>query len=402
MVVCRGCAAAIGAATSPEEGVLIRESVPFVDVQAMMEAHGKALEEALIEVVRSGQFVNGPEVQELEERLARRMGVPHAVACGSGTDAEQLVLMALGIGPGDEVLVPDFTFIATAEAVANVGATPVMVDVDPHTFTMDPEAARAAMTPRVKAIIPVSLFGQTADLERFEALAEEFSVHCIEDACQSLGARTGDRPSGSFGVAAFTSFYPSKPLGGVGDGGMVFTHDAELAARLRLLREHGQVGRHEHAVLGLNSRLDALQAAALLVKERAFDAEIEMRRSRAHRYDEALEGLLRTPLIAPGRYSSYAQYTVRLPDAGSREAFVQHLAAHGVPTALHYPRPIHTQASLQRVIRRRPPTPVTAQLCETVISLPLSAYMKAEDQERVIETIHDWARSSRTVAAGGR
>lgn len=376
-----------------------KHSVPFVDVPAMMRVHGENIETALTEVVRSGQFINGPKVVELEERLATRIGVAHAVACGSGTDAQQLVLMALGIGPGDEVIVPDFTFIATAEAVANVGATPVMVDVDPDTFTLDPEAVRRAMTPRVRAIVPVSLFGQPAALDVFEDLAEEFDVHCIEDACQSLGARLGDRESGGFGTAGFTSFYPSKPLGGIGDGGMVFTNDASLARHLRLLREHGQVGRHEHELIGINSRLDALKAAALLVKESAFTGEVEMRRAHARRYDEALSGAVKTPQIASGRYSSYAQYTLCMPDAETRDHFVAYLAASGVPTALHYPRPVHTQESLQRVIRRLQPTPVTEQLCQGVISLPLSAYMTEEDQAQVIEAVLAWVREGSAAAA---
>ena len=376
--------------------------MPFVDVPAMMRVHGEKLEAALAEVVRSGMFINGPRVKELEIRMAERIGVTHAVACGSGTAAQQIALMALGIGPGDEVLVPDFTFIATAEAVATVGAKPVLVDVDPKTFTMDPAAARAAMSERVKAIVPVSLFGQTAALDVFEAMAEEFSVHCIEDACQSLGGRLGDRPSGSFGVCSFTSFYPSKPLGGIGDGGMVFTSDEELARRLRLIREHGQVGRHEHEILGLNSRLDALQAAVLLVKEANFDAEVEMRRAHAHRYDRALADAVTTPFIAPGRYSSYAQYTICLPDSDSRAEFVDYLGVRGVPTALHYPQPMHTQVSLQKYQDRFEPTPVTEQLCDTVLSIPLSAYMCEEDQDQVIAAVLAWVDQRRRAVASAR
>lgn len=376
--------------------------VPFVDVPAMMRVHGEKLEAALADVVRSGMFINGPRVEELEARMAERTGVDYAVACGSGTAAQQLALMALGIGPGDEVLVPDFTFIATAEAVAAVGAKVVMVDVDPMTFTMDPAATRAAMNERVKAIVPVSLFGQPAALDVFEEMAREFSVHCIEDACQSLGARLGGRESGSFGSCGFTSFYPSKPLGGIGDGGMVFTNDRELAERLRLIREHGQVGRHEHAILGVNSRLDALQAAALLVKEAAFDAEVEMRRGHAHRYDGALAGALSTPFIAPGRYSSFAQYTVTLPDRETRDEFVQFLGERGVPTALHYPRPVHSQVSLQPYQDRFEPVPVTEQLCDTVISLPLSAYMCEEDQDQVISTVLSWADQRRRAVASAQ
>jgi UDP-2-acetamido-2-deoxy-ribo-hexuluronate aminotransferase len=297
----------------------------------------------------------------------------------------------LGIGPGDEVLLPDFTFIATAEAVATVGARPVMVDVDPKTFTMDPAATRAAMSDRVKAIVPVSLFGQPAALDIFEAMADEFDIHCVEDACQSLGARLGDRPSGAFGSCGFTSFYPSKPLGGIGDGGMVFTDDDEVAGRVRLIREHGQVGRHEHSILGLNSRLDALQAAALLVKDATFSDEVEMRRAHAVRYDQALSTAVITPFNAPGRYSSYAQYTICLPDGDCRDDFVDYLAGLGVPTAVHYPKPVHTQQSLQGYQDRFEPVPITEQLCQTVISLPLSAYMSNEDQDRVISAVLSWA-----------
>jgi UDP-2-acetamido-2-deoxy-ribo-hexuluronate aminotransferase len=382
--------------------LLDSRKVPFVDVPAMMRVHGKKLEAALADVVRSGMFINGPRVQELEERMAERTGVDHAVACGSGTAAQQLALMALGIGPGDEVLVPDFTFIATAEAVAAVGAKLVMVDVDPMTFTMDPAATRAAMNERVKAIVPVSLFGQPAAMDVFEEIAREFGVHCIEDACQSLGARMGGRESGSFGTCGFTSFYPSKPLGGIGDGGMVFTNDTDLADRIRLIREHGQVGRHEHSILGLNSRLDALQAAALLVKEEAFDAEVEKRRAHAHRYDRALAEVISTPFIAPGRYSSYAQYTVTLRDLASRDEFVDFLGERGVPTALHYPRPVHTQVSLQAYQDRFEPVPVTEQLCQTVISLPLSAYMCEEDQDQVISAVLSWADQRRRAVASAQ
>ncbi len=376
-----------------------RTPVPFVDVPAMMRVHGEKLERALAEVVRSGQFINGPQVAELEKRMAARIGVRHAISCGSGTAAEQILLMALDIGPGDEVILPDFTFIATAEAVASVGATPVMVDVDPRTFCLDPDAVREAMGPRVKAIVPVSLFGQTAEMDRLEALAAEFGVHCLEDACQSLGARYQGRASGSFGTAGFTSFYPSKPLGGIGDGGMVLTDDRELAERIRLIREHGQVGRHEHRILGVNSRLDTLQAAALLVKEELFDSEVEMRRAHAHRYDHALDCVVTTPFVFERGYSSYAQYTVRVADREAREGMIAHLQLLQIPTALHYPRPIHTQESLRPYLRREVETPVTQELCDTVLSLPLSAYMSQEDQDRVIEAVFDWAHLGEDAAA---
>jgi len=375
-------------------------NVPFVDVPATMEVHGAAMERALVEVLRSGQFINGPWVRELEDRLATRLGVDHAVACGSGTAAEQLVLMALGIGPGDEVLVPDFTFIATAEAVCSVGANPVPVDVDPVTFTMDPDAARAALGPAVKAMVPVSIFGQAADFAALEAVAAEAGIHCLEDACQSLGAQRQGRNSGTFGHASFTSFYPSKPLGGIGDGGMIFTRDAALAERLRSLREHGHVGRHRHTQLGINSRLDSLQAAALLVKVAAFDREVELRQAAARRYDEALAEVVTIPRIQADSTSSYAQYTVRLSGPEAREALQDHLEARGVPTALHYPRPVHTQESMRDWMVRVPPTPVAQELCRTVLSLPLSAYIARDDQDRVIEGVLSWAEGGRAAATG--
>ncbi len=362
-----------------------------------MRVHGPALEAALAEVVRSGRFIGGPKVEELQSRLAALVGVEHAVACGSGTDAEELLLMALGIGPGDEVLLPDFTFMATAEAVTMVGATPVCVDVDPETFTLSPEAVRAAMGPRVRAIIPVSLFGQPADLHALEAIASDYGVALLEDACQSFGAQLDGRPSCSFGLAGFTSFYPSKPLGGLGDGGMIFTRDGELAARLRSYREHGQAGHHYHLHLGVNSRLDALQAAALLVKLESFEQEVELRREAAQRYDAALACAVSTPRIRPGRFCTYAQYTVRVPK-GRRDRLVEHLTASGVPTAIHYPRPLHTQPSLVGVLRRIPPTPVVEELCQTVVSLPFSAYMAQHDQERVIASVLSWAELARAAA----
>ncbi len=375
-------------------------SVPFVDVPALMRVHGPALEEALARVIRSGQFINGPEVAELERQMSERVGVTHAVACGSGTDAETLLLMALGIGPGDEVIVPDFTFIATAEAVARMGASPVCVDVDPRTFNLDPAAVRAAMGPKVKAMIPVGLYGQPADFDQLDEISQEFGIHSIEDACQSLGSTLNGRASGSFGVASFTSFYPSKPLGGIGDGGMVFTDDERIALHSRRTREHGQVGRHVHQHIGMNSRLDSLQAAALLVKLRTFDQEVELRSAAAARYDEALGEFMETPHIMDGAHSSRAQYTVRLETGAQRDGLMAHLNTLGVPTALHYPQPIHTQEAVRPSIQRYVETPVATMLCETVVSLPLSSYISREDQDRVIAGVLEWVALGNAAAAG--
>lgn len=389
-----------GQPNSNAEVSFLNRPIPFVDVQAVMEVHAAALEEALAGVIRSGRFINGPEVVELEQRLADRVGVEHAIACGSGTAAEVLLLLACGVEPGDEVIVPDFTFIATAEAVASIGAHPVCVDVDPRTFTIDPEAVQAAIGPKVKAVVGVSLFGQPADFERLEAICGDNGVACIEDACQSLGSRRDGRASGAFGRASFTSFYPSKPLGGIGDGGMIFTDDGELAEKCRSLREHGQVGRHIHRYVGMNSRLDSLQAAALLVKLRTFDQEVTRRNEAARRYDKALRYVSQTPHVVPGCFSSYAQYTIRVEDRDSRDGLIDYLDAIGIPTALHYPLPIHCQESLRSVLPRVPRTPVTQALCDTVLSLPLSAYIAVEDQEQVISGILAWSELGNAAAAG--
>jgi len=365
--------------------------LPFLDLQAMLVPQKEELRQALLEVLDSGRFIGGAKVAQLEETLAAFVGVKHAVACTSGTVAEQLLLMALGIGRGDEVLVPDFTFAATAEAVLLAGASPVFVDVEPETFTMDPQAVRAALTDRVKAVVAVSLFGHPARLAELEAVCEERGIALLEDACQSLGARSPTRMSGAFGRAAFTSFYPAKPLGGLGDGGMIFCEDGELADALRRLRQHGEVGHHLHQELGTNARLDALQCAALLVRSRAFPDELQMRQRIAERYCEALDGAVEVPRTREGCRSSWAQFTIQLAGAEQRAGFIQELDAGGIPTVVHYPHPLHIQAAFKDRCPRTLTTPVTESLCQRVVSLPFSARMKSSDQERVIRAVSTWA-----------
>jgi UDP-2-acetamido-2-deoxy-ribo-hexuluronate aminotransferase len=358
---------------------------------ALLAAQGEELREAVLEVLESGRFIGGPKVAELEQVLARMVGVDHAIAVSSGTTAEQLLLMALGVGPGDEVLVPDFTFAATAEAVVLVGATPVFVDIEPESFSMDLEAARSALSAKVKAVVPVSLFGHPAQLSECESFAREHELLMIEDTCQSLGSKEGPRASGGFGDGAYTSFYPAKPLGGIGDGGMIFTRDAELAERLARIRHHGEIGHHLHGEMGTNARLDALQCAALLVRCRAFPQELERRQSFAQGYGQALEEFVATPRLRRGCSSSWAQYTLTLEDAAQREGFQAHLDRAGVPTVVHYPRPLHEQPAFQAYLDRRPPTPVTEELCSRVVSIPISAYMEPLHHAQVIEAVRDWA-----------
>lgn len=374
-------------------------TVPFVDMAALLEAQGTRLREAVLEVLESGRFIGGPKVSELEATLAEFVGVEHAVALSSGTVAEQLLLMVLGIGAGDEVLVPDFTFAATAEAVVLCGATPVFVDVEPDTFSMDLDAARAALSPRVKAVVPVSLFGHPAHLAACEAFAEQHGLIMLEDTCQSLGSVEGERASGAFGRAAYTSFYPAKPLGGIGDGGMVFTRDAELAERLARARQHGEIGHHLHGEMGTNARLDAIQCAALLVRCDDYPREIERRQEYASRYEQALASSVRVPRVRAGCSSTWAQYTLRLSDAQEREEFQEHLRTQGVPTVIHYPRPLHTQPGFQAHIRRLEPTPLCEELCEQVVSIPISAYMDPRDQERVVEAVLSWPDGGRAGKA---
>jgi len=374
--------------------------LPFLDLQAMLAPQKEALRQALLEVLDSGRFIGGAKVGELEETLAEFVGTKHAVACTSGTVAEQLLFMALGIGRGDEVLVPDFTFAATAEAVLLAGARPVFVDVEPETFTMDPQAVRAALTDKVKAVVAVSLFGHPARLAELEALCDARGIVLLEDACQSLGAKSSTRMSGAFGRAGFTSFYPAKPLGGLGDGGMIFCEEDDLAETLRRLRQHGEVGHHLHQEPGTNARLDALQCAALLVRARAFPEELQLRQRVADRYSKGLSGAVELPHTREDCRSSWAQYTIRLPGEDQRASFVQELDEKGIPTVVHYPHPLHTQVAFKDRCPRTPATPVTEALCKRVVSLPFSARMKPGDQERVMRAVIAWAKGRGRETSG--
>ena len=324
------------------------DPIAFIDLRAQYRRLKADIDAALSHALADGRFVLGPPVEELESALTARAGVPHAVSCASGTDALQIALMAEGIGPGDAVFVPGFTFPATAGVVALVGATPVFVDVAEESCMMDPAdlaaridrvAAGGSLTPR--AVIAADLFGQAADYDALAPLAAERGLLLIDDAAQSFGGASGGRPVGSLAPVTTTSFYPAKPLGGYGDGGSLFTDDAERAARWRSIRQHGQGdGKYDIVRVGLNSRLDTLQAAILLVKLAAFDAEIDARERVATTYDSVLAGAVGLPGRLPLRRSTWAQYTIRLE---RRDAVQAALAAQGIPTAIHYPVPMHLQ-----------------------------------------------------------
>ncbi|WP_309719953.1 DegT/DnrJ/EryC1/StrS family aminotransferase [Franzmannia qiaohouensis] len=364
-------------------------AMAFVDLAAQQARLKPRLDAAIQGVLAHGRYVQGPEVAELEERLAARVGVAHCIACGSGTAALQLAQMGLGIGPGDEVIVPGFGFVASAESVALCGAKPVYAEIDPDTLLLEPLALEALITPRTRAIMPVSLFGQCADMQAITKLAEHHGLAVIEDAAQSFGARRHGRASCSLSRVACTSFFPSKPLGCYGDGGALFTDDEALATCLRRLINHGDAGRYRHLQLGMNSRLDTLQAAILLVKLDDFDAEVAQRQAVADRYDRLLAALpLDRPRLLPGNVSVHAQYTLQLE---GRDAVAARLNDAGIPTAIHYPRPLYRQPAVADPACR---LSVCEAACERVLSLPMHPYLEQGQQERVVEALGDALRGA--------
>ncbi|MCS6970281.1 MAG: DegT/DnrJ/EryC1/StrS family aminotransferase [Planctomycetota bacterium] len=352
-------------------------ALPFCDLAAQQDRIRPELERRIDAVLRHGHYILGPEVAELEAALAERVGVAHAIACGSGTVSLEIALRALGVGPGDEVITVAFTWISTAETIAQVGATPVFVDIDPTTFCMDPQRVAAAITPRTRALVPVSLFGQPAAIERIAAAAPGIPI--IEDAAQSFGATRHGRASGALALLGSTSFFPAKPLGCYGDGGCLFTADAALAERLRAIRNHGATARFQHPYLGLNGRMDTVQAAILLAKLTAWDDERERRRAHAARYDAALRSLVTVPAVDEGNTHVYAQYTVRHPQ---RDRFQQLLAQAGIPTAIYYPVGLHRQPPFA-ACPRPDGLPETERACREVISLPLFPDLPEAVPERV-------------------
>jgi UDP-2-acetamido-2-deoxy-ribo-hexuluronate aminotransferase len=364
-------------------GTIEEEGMDFIDLAAQQARLKPRLDAAIQGVLAHGRYVLGPEVSELESRLADYVGVSCCIGCANGTDALQIALMGLGIGPGDEVIVPGFTFIASAESVVLLGATPVYVDIEPATYLLDPRQLEAAITPRTRAIMPVSMFGQCADMQAIEDVAVRHGLAVVEDAAQSFGAQQRGRRSGSLSRVACTSFFPSKPLGAYGDGGAIFTDDAALADSLRQIARHGETRRYHHARLGMNSRLDTLQAAILLAKLEIFDEEVALRQAVAQRYDGLLQaaGIATTPRIAPHNTSVYAQYSLRLPE---RDRVQEALREVGIPTAVHYPQPLHRQPAVADADCH---LPVTEATCEQIISLPMHPYLEAAQQRQVVEAL---------------
>ena len=340
-----------------------------------------------------GKFILGPEVGELERRLAALCGVRHAVACSNGTDALVLALVAKGVGAGDAVLVPSFTFCATAEAVVWTGATPVFVDVLPDSFNLDPgsveagvvAARRERLVPR--AAIAVDLFGQPADYDAIGSAAETHGLWVLADAAQSFGATYRGRRTGALGLVSATSFFPAKPLGCYGDGGAMFTDDDEIAGALRSLHLHGAgAERYDNARIGLNARLDTVQAAILIEKLAIFEDEIAARNMVADRYSEALSGVVETPRVIEGANSVWAQFTVKV-DPAARRGLAAHLDAEGIPTAIHYAKPLHRQTAYSGYPVAANGLPVSDDLSRRVLSLPMHPYLDASTQERIVDTL---------------
>lgn len=355
----------------------------FIDLAAQQARIRAKIDTSIKRVLDHGQYILGPEVQELEERLASYVGARYCISVANGTDALQVAQMALDIGPGDEVITPGFTYIATAETVALLGAKPVYVDIDPRTYNVDPALLEAAITPRTKAIVPVSLFGQCADFDAINKIAEKYSIPVIEDAAQSFGATYKGRKSGNLSTIACTSFFPSKPLGGYGDGGAVFTNDESLARAMRQIARHGQDRRYHHVRVGINSRLDTLQAAILLAKLELFDEEIMLRQRVAESYDSIFGemGVASTPYLETGNTSVYAQYTLQVKN---RSAVIEFLKKKGVPTAVHYPIPLNKQPAVEDKDVHLPHGDAVA---ERVLSIPMHPYLKTEEQRYIASTL---------------
>jgi len=359
----------------------------FIDLKTQYRLLKERIDARIHAVLDRGSYIGGPEVAELEAALAAFCGVRHAIVCASGTDALLMGLMAHGVGPGDEVITTPFTFIATGEVIALIGARPVFVDIRPDTWNLCEAALEAAITPRTRAILPVSLYGQCAEFHAINAIAARHGLPVIEDAAQSFGATHHGRASCALSTLACTSFYPAKPLGCYGDGGACFTDDDALAARLRCIRDHGQSGRYHHTEIGINGRLDTLQAAVLLEKLAAFPQELVARQQVAAGYHARIQarGLpLAPPRVLPHNTSAWAQYTVEVPDRAAVQAAMQ---GAGVPTAVHYPRPLHLQpafAGLGLVAGSFPEAEAAAQ---RVMSLPMHPYLQPADLDQVIDAL---------------
>ncbi len=358
----------------------------FIDLKTQYRRIEEKVNKRIKTVLEHGQFIMGPEVQELEEKLANYVGAKHCITMANGTDSLMVSMMALGIKAGDEVITTPFTFIATGEMIALMGAKPVFVDIDPKTFNIDPKKIEQAITPKTKAIMPVSLYGQCADMDAINAIANKHKIPVIEDAAQSFGAMYKGKKSCNLSTIGSTSFFPSKPLGCYGDGGACFTNDDQLATDMRQIRVHGQDKRYHHRLLGMNSRLDTLQAAILLAKLEIFPEEVIDRARIGARYSDLLKDYVTVPHVAEGNTSVYAQYTVQVDN---REKVQEKLKTVGVPTAVHYPIPLHMQQVFAPLNLKEGSFPVSEQAAKRVMSLPMDPYVSEKQMQEIITALRE-------------
>ena len=364
----------------------------FIDLAAQQARIKNQLDKRISAVLAHGQYIMGPEIRELEERLADYIGVKYAVSVSSGTDALLMPLMAYGIGPGDAVFVPSFTFVATAEVVSFLKATPIFVDVDENTYNMDLKSLETQILRTIregklqpKLIIPVDLFGQPADYDEINKIAKQYNLIVMEDTAQGFGGIYKGRKAGSLADVAATSFFPAKPLGCYGDGGMIFTDDEDLYQKLLSIRIHGQgIDKYTNIRIGINGRMDTLQAAVLLCKMDIFDEEIELRQSVANNYNKLLEGKVKTPFVNEFNTSAWAQYTIASEE---RDLFMANLKKQNIPTAIYYPIPLHQQEAFVEVSDVQGNLPVSEKISKMVFSLPMHPYLSEDSQELIAEAI---------------
>jgi UDP-2-acetamido-2-deoxy-ribo-hexuluronate aminotransferase len=372
------------------------KDIQMVDLKGQYQHIQEEIDNAVLDVVRSTAFINGPEVKGFQEDLEAYLGVKHVIPCANGTDALQIAMMALGLQPGDEVITPNFTFIATVEVIALLGYKPVIVDVDPKTFNMDPAAVRAAITPRTRVIVPVHLFGQCADMDEISAIAAEHNIYIIEDTAQAISSdyRKADgtvKKAGTMSDFGCTSFFPSKNLGCYGDGGALYTNDDDLAEAARQIANHGMKVRYYHDFVGINSRLDSMQAAILRVKLRHLDTYCNARIAAADYYDAAFADLkgVTTPYRDPKSTHTFHQYTLVL-DGIDRAGLQKHLADHGIPAMIYYPVPLHLQKAFLNLGYKEGDFPVTEDLCKHVISLPMHTELDENQLQHITHAVRQF------------
>ena len=369
-------------------------NIQMVDLKGQYKKIQEEVDQAVLEVIRSAAFINGPTVKSFQANLEQYLGAKHVIPCANGTDALQIAFMALGLKPGDEVIVPAFTYVATAEVIALLRLKPIMVDVDPDTFNITADIIEAAVTPNTKAVVPVNLFGQSCDMEPIMEVAKQHNLYVVEDNAQAIGADYTfsdghSQKTGTIGHIGCTSFYPSKNLGAYGDGGAIYTNDDDLASMLRMMANHGQNKRYYHAHVGVNSRLDSIQAAILDIKLRHLDAYAETRRAAAAHYDQAFANM--EQLVVPVRQHNsthvFHQYTLKVKD-GRRDELQAYLKEKGLPSMIYYPVPLYEQKAYKGLSDRQVDSlPVTDQLCKDVISLAMHSELNQEQLEHITETV---------------